>query len=166
MADEQFCRRVVEETLGQWGEIYCLINNAFAFTSKGLDATSADSGRVLEVGPIAYAVMAQCVAEPMKQQGGEAAVNVLGISAFIAQPHRWTYNAAKGRCISSLTVWLWIRLPTGSGLTVLAPDGYGLARTTERLVVIALDGNLSGDNSTCSVRKACGTRRRYSLPIE
>ncbi len=96
MADEQFCRRAVEETLGQWGEIYCLINSASAFTSKGLDANSADSGRVLEVGPIAYAVMAQCAAEPMKQQGGEATVNVLSISAFIAQPHRWTYNAAKG----------------------------------------------------------------------
>jgi NAD(P)-dependent dehydrogenase (short-subunit alcohol dehydrogenase family) len=32
----------------------------------------------------------------MKQQSGGAIVNMSSISAFIAQPNRWTYNAAKG----------------------------------------------------------------------
>ena len=52
--------------------------------------------RVFQAGPIAYAVMAQEVVPSMKEQGGGAIVNMSSISAFIAQPDRWTYNAAKG----------------------------------------------------------------------
>jgi NAD(P)-dependent dehydrogenase (short-subunit alcohol dehydrogenase family) len=40
--------------------------------------------------------MAQLAAEPMRRSGGGAIVNVSSIPAFIAQPNRWTYNAAKG----------------------------------------------------------------------
>jgi len=32
----------------------------------------------------------------MRAQGGGAIVNISSISAHIAQPNRWTYNAAKG----------------------------------------------------------------------
>lgn len=96
LANEAFCHSVVEQTLGRWGRIDFLVNNAFSFIAKGLDATRSDWERMLTVGPIGYATMAQCVAEPMKQQGGGAIVNVSSISAFIAQPNRWTYNAAKG----------------------------------------------------------------------
>ena len=39
--------------------------------------------------------MVQNVVEHMKKQGG-AIVNMSSISAFQAQPNRWTYNAAKG----------------------------------------------------------------------
>ena len=38
----------------------------------------------------------------MKAQGGGAIVNMSSISAFIAQPNRWTYNAAKG-AVNTLT---------------------------------------------------------------
>jgi len=96
MADEAFCRSVVEQTLEKWGKINYLVNNAFSFTAKGLDATRKDWERVFMVGPVGYAVMAQLVAEPMEKQGGGAIVNISSISAFIAQPNRWTYNAAKG----------------------------------------------------------------------
>jgi NAD(P)-dependent dehydrogenase (short-subunit alcohol dehydrogenase family) len=40
--------------------------------------------------------MGSLVAEPMREQGGGSIVNMSSISAFIAQPNRWTYNAAKG----------------------------------------------------------------------
>lgn len=96
MADEAFCQQVVQSTVEKWGKINCLVNNAFSFTAKGLDATRADWERTFFVGPVGYAVMIQLVAEPMKEQGGGAIVNVSSISAFIAQPNRWTYNAAKG----------------------------------------------------------------------
>lgn len=96
MADESFCHNVVDHTLKKWGKINYLVNNAFSFTAKGLDATRIDWERSLMVGPVGYAVMTQCVMESMKREGGGAIVNVSSISAFIAQPNRWTYNAAKG----------------------------------------------------------------------
>jgi NAD(P)-dependent dehydrogenase (short-subunit alcohol dehydrogenase family) len=102
MADEQFCKNVVKQTLDRWGKVHYLVNNAFSFVSRGLDATRADWERVFQVGPFAFATMAQNVAEPMKQGGGGAIVNVSSISAFIAQPGRWTYNSAKG-AVETLT---------------------------------------------------------------
>ena len=96
MADEDFCKSAVDATLDKWGKVDYLVNNAFSFTAKGLDATREDWERIFMVGPVAYAVMAQLVAPSMKEQGGGSIVNMSSISAFIAQPNRWTYNAAKG----------------------------------------------------------------------
>jgi NAD(P)-dependent dehydrogenase (short-subunit alcohol dehydrogenase family) len=102
MAEESFCRRLVEETVKQYGQINFLVNNAFSFTAKGADATRADWLRTMNVGPIGYATMGQLVIEPMKQQSGGSIVNLSSISAHIAQPGRWTYNAAKG-AVNQLT---------------------------------------------------------------
>jgi NAD(P)-dependent dehydrogenase (short-subunit alcohol dehydrogenase family) len=102
MADEKFCRQMVADVLKQCGRIDCLVNNAFSFIAKGLDATREDFERSFNVGPFAFALMTQLVAEPMKKQGGGAIVNVSSISAWIAQPNRWTYNTAKG-AVAQLT---------------------------------------------------------------
>jgi NAD(P)-dependent dehydrogenase (short-subunit alcohol dehydrogenase family) len=102
MAEEAFCRRLVDEAVGKWGQLDFLVNNAFSFLAKALDATREDWLRMLNVGPIGFATMAQLVAAPMRQQGGGAIVNISSISAHIAQPHRWTYNAAKG-AVNQLT---------------------------------------------------------------
>ncbi len=96
MADETFCRAAVEQAGSRWGRIDYLVNNAFSFTAKGLDATRENWERVMQVGPMAYALMAQIVAPWMERNGGGAIVNMSSISAFIAQPNRWTYNTAKG----------------------------------------------------------------------
>jgi NAD(P)-dependent dehydrogenase (short-subunit alcohol dehydrogenase family) len=102
MAEEAFCRRLVDEALKKWGKINFLVNNAFSFTAKGIDATRADWLRTMSVGPIGYATMGQLIVEPMKQQGGGSIVNLSSISAHMAQPGRWTYNAAKG-AVNQLT---------------------------------------------------------------
>ena len=96
MADEHFCRSVVDSTVARWGKINYLVNNAFSFTAKALDATREDWERVMQVGPMAYALMAELVVPWMGKEGGGAIVNMSSISAFIAQPNRWTYNSAKG----------------------------------------------------------------------
>jgi NAD(P)-dependent dehydrogenase (short-subunit alcohol dehydrogenase family) len=96
MADEAFCTSVVEKTLATWGKVNYLVNNAFSFTAKGMDATTEDWLRVFMVGPVGYARMVQSVVEPMKKEGDGAIVNMSSISAFVAQVNRWTYNAAKG----------------------------------------------------------------------
>ena len=96
MAEEAFSARIVEETVQRFKRIDYLVNNAFSFNSKGLDATPEDWHRVFDVGPIAYARMGTLAAEEMRKVGKGAIVNLSSISAFIAQPHRWTYNTAKG----------------------------------------------------------------------
>lgn len=102
LADEAFCRSLVAATIERHGRIDCLVNNAFSFIAKGLDASRDDFERSFAVGPFAFALLIQLVAAPMKQQGGGAIVNVSSISAWIAQPNRWTYNTAKG-AVAQLT---------------------------------------------------------------
>lgn len=102
MADEKFCKSVVEQTLATWGKVNYLVNNAFSFNAKGMDATTEDWLRVFLVGPVGYARMVQNVVEPMRKEGGGAIVNMSSISAFVAQVNRWTYNAAKG-AINTMT---------------------------------------------------------------
>ena len=102
LASEAFCDELVAAVLARHGRLDYLVNNAFSFIAKGLDATREDFLRSLSVGPIAFARLIQLVAEPMKRVGGGAIVNVSSISAKIAQPNRWTYNAAKG-AVTQLT---------------------------------------------------------------
>jgi NAD(P)-dependent dehydrogenase (short-subunit alcohol dehydrogenase family) len=92
----------VADVLARFGRIDCLVNNAFSFIAKGLEATREDFERSFNVGPFAFALLTQLVAEPMKKNGGGAIVNVSSISAWIAQPNRWTYNTAKG-AVAQLT---------------------------------------------------------------
>jgi NAD(P)-dependent dehydrogenase (short-subunit alcohol dehydrogenase family) len=100
MEDESFCKSLVPACVSQFGKLNYLVNNAFSFIAKGLDATVADWERMMRVGPIAYSLLATSALEPMKAQGGGAIVNMSSISAFIAQPNRWTYNAAKGAVLN------------------------------------------------------------------
>lgn len=96
MADEEFCKSLAEETLNKWNKVNYLVNNAFSFTAKGMDAATGDWESSFFVGPIGYARMVQNVVEPMKKESGGAIINMSSISAFVAQKNRWTYNAAKG----------------------------------------------------------------------
>ena len=96
MSDEQFCKDLVDETVRKFNTVNYLVNNAFSFVAKGMDAKTADWERIFFAGPVAYARMIQNVVEPMKKAGGGSIVNMSSISAFQAQPNRWTYNAAKG----------------------------------------------------------------------
>jgi NAD(P)-dependent dehydrogenase (short-subunit alcohol dehydrogenase family) len=102
MAQESFCRQIVETAVKEFGGVRLLVNNAFSFTAKGMDSTRADWDRTMNVGPIAYATMIQLVAPHMRNAGSGAVVNMSSISAHIAQPNRWTYNAAKG-AVNQLT---------------------------------------------------------------
>ena len=102
MAEEQFCRALVEATVRRHGRLQLLINNAFSFTAKGREATRADWARTMSVGPVAYATIIQLAAPHILAAGGGAIVNMSSISAHIAQPDRWTYNAAKG-AVNQLT---------------------------------------------------------------
>lgn len=121
VSEESFCRQSVERAMERWGRVDFLVNNAFSFNAKGLDATRDDWNRVMSAGPLAYALLAQLVAEPMKRTGGGAIVNVSSISAFIAQPNRWTYNSAKG-AVHTLTKCMALDLaPHGIRVNSVSP---------------------------------------------
>jgi NAD(P)-dependent dehydrogenase (short-subunit alcohol dehydrogenase family) len=72
-----------------------LVNNAFPFTAKAMDATYDDWVHTFMAGPAAYARMiSEFAGRKTKKEG--AVVCISSISGHIAQPLRWTYNAAKG----------------------------------------------------------------------
>jgi NAD(P)-dependent dehydrogenase (short-subunit alcohol dehydrogenase family) len=96
LEEESFIHQFVAKAAAHFGRIDYLVNNAFSFTAKSHDATTEDWQRSFFVGPVAYGRLTAAAAPHMVKAGGGAIVNVSSISAFIAQPHRWTYNAAKG----------------------------------------------------------------------
>ena len=99
MAEEEFCKRIVNSAVEKWGKLDCLVNNAFSFIAKGEDATREDWNRMFSVGPIGYATMAQLCAPHLRKTGAGSIVNMSSVSAHIAQPNRWTYNGAKGAVV-------------------------------------------------------------------
>lgn len=96
MGLEEVCIGAVLKTLEVYGKIDCLVNNAFSFIAKGVNATKDDWMLSLNTGPVAFARMVQLSMPHMKENGGGSVVNISSISAYIAQIDRWTYNAAKG----------------------------------------------------------------------
>ncbi|MCC5948913.1 MAG: SDR family oxidoreductase [Nitriliruptoraceae bacterium] len=75
-----------------------VVNAGASFLAKGLDATDEDWRHILDNNVMGYALMVADAA-PLLRDGG-AVVNVSSVSAHIAQPARWTYNAAKGAVVS------------------------------------------------------------------
>lgn len=99
MAYEDFCIKTVKTAIDKFGKLDYLVNNAFPFTAKALDATRKDWLHTMEAGPIAYATMIQNYVEFRGKDNPGAIVNMSSVSGHIAQPNRWTYNAAKGAVI-------------------------------------------------------------------
>ena len=97
-----FCNELVSAAVAFGGRIDYLVNNAFSFLSRGMTATTADFERSNAVGPVAFATLIQQCVPHMRKVGGGAIVNVSSISAWVAQPDRWTYNMAKG-AVTQLT---------------------------------------------------------------
>jgi NAD(P)-dependent dehydrogenase (short-subunit alcohol dehydrogenase family) len=161
MADEAFCQSAVEGTLSRWHKINYLVNNAFSFTAKGMDATREDWERSFMVGPVGYAVMVQHCAEPIKAQGGGSIVNMSSISAFIAQPNRWTYNAAKG-AVHTLTKCMALDLaPYNIRVNSVSPAWIW---TREVYKAAALDGG--GREKWDSIWGKFHIMRRCGEPVE
>jgi NAD(P)-dependent dehydrogenase (short-subunit alcohol dehydrogenase family) len=95
MEDENTPSILFSEAKSLYGDPDFLVNNAFPFTAKALDATYEDWIHTFMAGPAAYARMiAEFVRSRQKKEG--AVVCISSISGHIAQPFRWTYNAAKG----------------------------------------------------------------------
>jgi NAD(P)-dependent dehydrogenase (short-subunit alcohol dehydrogenase family) len=95
MEDRETPAMLISKARELFGELDFLVNNAFPFTAKAIDASYEDWMHVFMAGPAAYARMIAEFVKQRKQKEG-AIVCVSSISGHIAQPMRWTYNAAKG----------------------------------------------------------------------
>ena len=69
MGKEEFCIKTVKETVEKYGGLDFLINNAFPFTAKALDAKREDWIHTMSCGPIAYATMIQLSSAEMRKKG-------------------------------------------------------------------------------------------------
>ncbi|MDR1762395.1 MAG: SDR family oxidoreductase [Dysgonamonadaceae bacterium] len=95
MEDRDTPKMLVAKARELFGKLDFLVNNAFPFTAKAIDATYEDWQHAFMAGPTAYARMIAEFATDRRVTAG-AVVCVSSISGHIAQPFRWTYNAAKG----------------------------------------------------------------------
>lgn len=161
MADEDFCRGSVGAVVDAFGRIDCLVNNAFAFTAKAMEATTADWMRSFTAGPLAYARMVQHAVPAMKLAGGGAIVNVSSISAHVAQANRWTYNASKG-AVAQLTRCQALDLSSFNIRVNSVDPGWIWTNETDKAA--ALDGG--GREKWDPIWGKYHMLRRMGLPVE
>jgi NAD(P)-dependent dehydrogenase (short-subunit alcohol dehydrogenase family) len=102
VANESDINSMVAKTVSAFGRIDILVNNAAVFILKGIEGTTEDWRKILDVNVVGVAMVTKHVVPEMRKVGGGAIVNLGSISSFIAQPNFWTYNAAKG-AIAQLT---------------------------------------------------------------
>jgi NAD(P)-dependent dehydrogenase (short-subunit alcohol dehydrogenase family) len=95
MEEKEVPPMLISKGRSLFGELDFLVNNAFPFTAKAMDATYEDWVHTFMAGPAAYARMIAEFSQNRKKKEG-AVVCISSISGHIAQPNRWTYNAAKG----------------------------------------------------------------------
>ncbi|MEZ4670904.1 MAG: glucose 1-dehydrogenase [Anaerolineae bacterium] len=100
VSDSAAVQQAVTLVADQYGSINYVVNSAASFIGKGLDVTTADWEHSLGVNVRGISNTVQACFPHMQTAGGGAVVNIASISAHVAQPNRWTYNATKGAIIT------------------------------------------------------------------
>ena len=96
VAREDDVRSVVGDTAAAFGGVDILVNDAAAFVYGTVEeVTDADWQRVMGVNVIGPSYCARHVLPHLKVAGGGSVVNIVSVSAFIAQPGFVPYNVSK-----------------------------------------------------------------------
>lgn len=97
LADPEFCVRLVDDTVQEWGRIDGIVNNA-ALTSRATleetDVTFFD--RMIAVNMRAPLLITRAAVPVMRSQGGGTVVNIGSSNALGGQPNLVAYSMAKG----------------------------------------------------------------------
>lgn len=82
------------------GRLDAVVNCAVNFLARGIDVTPAEWDRVTRVNIVGISNVVQASHRLLATTAGAAVVNTASISAHIAQPARWTYNATKAAIVT------------------------------------------------------------------
>lgn len=91
-------RTVKEATHGD--PLDFVVNCAATFVARGLDVTTADWDSALGVNVRGISNVVQAAHPFLTASAHPAVVNTSSVSAHVAQPSRWTYNATKGAIVT------------------------------------------------------------------
>ena len=122
---------VIEETIGRFGRLDVLVNNAGSNLRKPfLEITKEDFDSVMRIQLESAYFMAQAAAREMVKAGAGKIINLASLTSKIAMPEISIYGAAKGG-IFSLTKSLAVELaPHNINVNAIAP-GYVRTFMTE-----------------------------------
>ena len=104
LTDEPACVRAVDATLGEFGALHGLVNNAGVNDGIGLEAGRAAFVQSLERNLIHYYVMAHLCVDALKVSRG-VIVNVSSKTAVTGQGNTSGYCASKGAQLSLTREW-------------------------------------------------------------
>lgn len=100
VSDQTQVQRVIDEVGAAHERLDALVNCAVNFVARGLDVTPEDWDRVLGVNVQGISNIVQAAHPLLAATDHSSIVNTSSISAHIAQPARWTYNATKGAILT------------------------------------------------------------------
>lgn len=132
VSKEGAVKRAVSETVGKYGRIDILVNNAAKFVLKGLEATVEDWQESLGTNVIGAHLMTKYSVREMKKTGGGAIVMLGSISSFIAQPEFVTYSATKAMLVQMARNYALDLAPFGIRVNSVCP-GHTMTPAVERI---------------------------------
>ena len=100
VGDRSAIGAVIDSVAAARGRLDAVVNCAVSFVARGLDVTAADWELVLRVNVQGISNVVQAAHPLLAATDGAAVVNTASVSAHVAQPSRWTYNATKGAIVS------------------------------------------------------------------
>ena len=98
-----------------------VVNCAASFVARGLDVTTEDWELILGVNVRGISNVVQAAHPFLRQADGAAVVNTSSISAHVAQPDRWTYNATKGAILTLTKCMAMDLAPDGIRVNAVSP---------------------------------------------
>jgi NAD(P)-dependent dehydrogenase (short-subunit alcohol dehydrogenase family) len=121
VSDQSAVRRAVDRVERENGRLDLVVNCAASFISRGLDATVDDWERVFGVNVSGIAGVVRAAHPLLARAEGAAVVNVASVSAHVAQPRRWTYNAAKAAIVNLTRCMAMDLAPDGIRVNCVSP---------------------------------------------
>jgi NAD(P)-dependent dehydrogenase (short-subunit alcohol dehydrogenase family) len=122
VADRDAVGAAMSTAVGTAGDrLDVVVNCAASFVARGLDATREDWDRILGVNVRGISNVVQAAHPLLREAVGAAVVNTSSISAHVAQPDRWTYNATKGAILTLTKCMAMDLAPDGIRVNAVSP---------------------------------------------
>ena len=112
---------VIDSVAAALGRLDAVVNCAVSFVARGLDVTGPDWELVLRVNVQGISNVVQAAHPLLAATDGAAVVNTASVSAHVAQPSRWTYNATKGAIVSLTRCMAMDLAPDGIRVNAVSP---------------------------------------------